>query len=474
MWDAASSNNMVAEFGSENESGAEKNSAMNYDYLHGNQIKSHRNVEFGEDVFRRESLNSLVEQKKQQNMFERDPMKNHDSSIKSGNVISALEAIKSGRKGHVSNDGTSPVTIKRNNRMDSSLGRSRTSVSPVIDSKSIKQENEIDSRRVSLYGLARFEGASIERVPRAQSLIDHNLTYGSSPITSYFLTLGLPILCCLMFLVIIWRLFKYYTSIRDEIQNKKISKQRQEAQVVIDIPDKLDAGQAKIDSSTTNSKVFDNFKTSCQVIDRENKNYKLTIDQLSISMEQENTSKVSDEPSEWRMLPKKLIGGLMINKSKKNDQEKESQNDNDVATKEKGDSVKLGKIKYSVSYDFGRSILSIEIMEAASLPGLDLCGLSDPYVKIYFEPDKKYCEKTRVHKNTLNPIFNEKFEFNVSYSELTDKTLVLAVYDFDKFSKHDEIGQVIIPINSIDLAQTHEEWRDLTRISSISDSETVS
>jgi len=34
----------------------------------------------------------------------------------------------------------------------------------------------------------------------------------------------------------------------------------------------------------------------------------------------------------------------------------------------------------------------------------------------------------------------------------------------DRFSKHDQIGEVKIPLNQIDLAQTIEEWRDLTSV----------
>lgn len=34
----------------------------------------------------------------------------------------------------------------------------------------------------------------------------------------------------------------------------------------------------------------------------------------------------------------------------------------------------------------------------------------------------------------------------------------------DRFSKHDQIGEVRIPLNTIDLAQTIEEWRNLTKV----------
>lgn len=60
----------------------------------------------------------------------------------------------------------------------------------------------------------------------------------------------------------------------------------------------------------------------------------------------------------------------------------------------------------------------------------------------------------------------------VPYAEMGSKTLVFAVYDFDRFSKHDQIGQVKVPLNSVDLGRVVEEWRDLT--SPESESEKVS
>ena len=47
------------------------------------------------------------------------------------------------------------------------------------------------------------------------------------------------------------------------------------------------------------------------------------------------------------------------------------------------------------------------------------------------------------------------------YPELGGKTLVMAIYDFDRFSKHDIIGEVKVPMNTVDLGQPIEEWRDL-------------
>ncbi|UXI16132.1 hypothetical protein NH340_JMT02075 [Sarcoptes scabiei] len=137
---------------------------------------------------------------------------------------------------------------------------------------------------------------------------------------------------------------------------------------------------------------------------------------------------------------------------------------NEAGKEETKEEQKLGRLQFKIDYDFNQSNLAITVLQAEDLPGLDLSGTSDPYVKVYLLPDKKKKFETKVHRKTLNPVFNETFTFKVPYAEITTKTLVFAVYDFDRFSKHDQIGEVKIPLNQIDLAQTIEEWRDLTSV----------
>lgn len=115
---------------------------------------------------------------------------------------------------------------------------------------------------------------------------------------------------------------------------------------------------------------------------------------------------------------------------------------------------------------------------------MDVGGSSDPYVKLYLLPDKKKKFETKVHRKTLEPTFNETFTFKVKlsknvhqikeicfnsfyvqvpYAEMGGRTLVMTVYDFDRFSKHDAIGAVKIPMSSVDFSQSLQEWRDLQK-----------
>ena len=67
-----------------------------------------------------------------------------------------------------------------------------------------------------------------------------------------------------------------------------------------------------------------------------------------------------------------------------------------------------------MEYDFSAGILTVHITKAEELPAMDIGGLSDPYVKLYLLPERKRKYETKVHRKTLNPIFNESFKFEVS------------------------------------------------------------
>ncbi len=59
--------------------------------------------------------------------------------------------------------------------------------------------------------------------------------------------------------------------------------------------------------------------------------------------------------------------------------------------------------------------LTVGIIQGRDLPAMDMCGTSDPYVKLYLLPNKKKKCETKVHRKTLNPVFNENFVFKVRY-----------------------------------------------------------
>ncbi|XP_071792487.1 synaptotagmin-10-like [Asterias amurensis] len=109
------------------------------------------------------------------------------------------------------------------------------------------------------------------------------------------------------------------------------------------------------------------------------------------------------------------------------------------------DSDRCGKLYFSLQYDHPTESLNVHIDRATGLPAKDFSGTSDPYVKIHLFPaDRKKKYQTKVHRKNCDPDFDEKFTFTVPYNELQEKTLKFTVYDFDRFSRHDLIGEVMI------------------------------
>ncbi|XP_061563715.1 synaptotagmin Vb [Cololabis saira] len=121
----------------------------------------------------------------------------------------------------------------------------------------------------------------------------------------------------------------------------------------------------------------------------------------------------------------------------------------------------VGKLEFSLDYNFTDNQLIVGILQAQDLAAMDMGGTSDPYVKVFLLPDKKKKYETKVQRKNLCPVFNETFIFKIPYAELGGKILVLQVFDFDRFSKHDMIGEIKIPMNSIDLGQPMQQWKDL-------------
>ncbi|XP_007893548.1 synaptotagmin-1a isoform X3 [Callorhinchus milii] len=157
----------------------------------------------------------------------------------------------------------------------------------------------------------------------------------------------------------------------------------------------------------------------------------------------------------------KEMGKSMKDQAVKDDDDDAETGLTEEGKEEEKEVEKLGKIQFSLDYDFQNNQLVVGIIQAAELPALDIGGTSDPYVKVFLLPDKKKKYETKVHRKTLNPSFNETFIFKIPYAELGGKTLVMAVYDFDRFSKHDVIGEVKVPMNTVDFGHVTEEWRDL-------------
>ncbi|KAL6344888.1 hypothetical protein AAG906_006642 [Vitis piasezkii] len=100
-----------------------------------------------------------------------------------------------------------------------------------------------------------------------------------------------------------------------------------------------------------------------------------------------------------------------------------------------------------------RGVLSVTVISAENLPVVDLIGKADPYVELTMKKSNTK-HRTRVVNNSLNPIWNQTFDFVVE-DGLHDM-LILDVWDHDTFGK-DKIGRCIFTLTRVIL---EGEFRD--------------
>ncbi|CAG9766090.1 unnamed protein product [Ceutorhynchus assimilis] len=130
----------------------------------------------------------------------------------------------------------------------------------------------------------------------------------------------------------------------------------------------------------------------------------------------------------------------------------------------KSGGASLGRLHFRLSYDFDRSDFIVHLIEAHDLAGSDQGGFNDPYVRVFLIPEIDTRKRqTTIHRNEINPVFNEIFKFPVSHEELKSKSLLLQVFDYDRFSRNDIIGEVSMALTDYDCTNSIEIWGEITK-----------
>lgn len=124
-------------------------------------------------------------------------------------------------------------------------------------------------------------------------------------------------------------------------------------------------------------------------------------------------------------------------------------------------------IKIAINFDSNRNKLVVRIIQAHGLINTDKDNLSDPYARVVILPDKKKKSKrkTRVIKDTLQPMWEETFEYDVaSLSDARTKTLdVVVKNDKSLFSREKTfMGECLISLEAMfDLEFGNVDWYKL-------------
>ncbi|XP_017270706.1 extended synaptotagmin-1 [Kryptolebias marmoratus] len=128
-----------------------------------------------------------------------------------------------------------------------------------------------------------------------------------------------------------------------------------------------------------------------------------------------------------------------------------------------------GQVKLTIGYSAEESRLFITVHSCRALTACSKDG-ADPYVSFILLPDKKATTKRRTatKKRDLNPEFNERFDFEFSLEEATQKKLDLSVKHSVSFMSRERelIGKVQLDLDQIDLRTGVTKWHDLVAESS--------
>lgn len=134
----------------------------------------------------------------------------------------------------------------------------------------------------------------------------------------------------------------------------------------------------------------------------------------------------------------------------------------------KSESATMGQIQLTVRYSIQSSQLYVVIHHCRNLIPCDKDNLADPYVRIYIQPDHKSTSKrkTKPAKNTLNPTFDETFEWQLPVANLSSQSLDVAVKNdvslFASRKSRTDMGHVTIPLSAfVDPTKATTAWYDL-------------
>ncbi|NXU47982.1 ESYT3 protein, partial [Turnix velox] len=126
-----------------------------------------------------------------------------------------------------------------------------------------------------------------------------------------------------------------------------------------------------------------------------------------------------------------------------------------------GTEMPLGEIQLTVRYASVRQSLVVLVNGCRNLVPSSNRGV-DPYVRIYLLPDRRWAsrKKTSVKKKTLNPQYDEKFEFFESLEDVKKRTLDIAVKNSRPFMSQErkELGKVWIDLSQQDLIKGFAQW----------------
>lgn len=121
-----------------------------------------------------------------------------------------------------------------------------------------------------------------------------------------------------------------------------------------------------------------------------------------------------------------------------------------------------GTVHVSLEHNPETSLLTVNLVRAHNLQPRDVNDSANPYCRLTLLPSQRSSAQSRIHRNTVNPQFEEEFIFEVGAEEICETTLEISFYEYDQFSKDECVGHVRIPLQGLDLSRQVDLWRSIS------------
>ncbi|XP_072419208.1 protein piccolo isoform X3 [Chiloscyllium punctatum] len=123
-----------------------------------------------------------------------------------------------------------------------------------------------------------------------------------------------------------------------------------------------------------------------------------------------------------------------------------------------------GEIQLQMNYDKHIGNLIVHVLQARNLAPRDNNGYSDPFVKVYLLPGRGIENKRRTKhvQKSINPEWNQTVIYkSISMEQLKKKTLEVTIWDYDRLSSNDFLGEVLIDLSNTSHFDNTLRWYPL-------------
>lgn len=96
----------------------------------------------------------------------------------------------------------------------------------------------------------------------------------------------------------------------------------------------------------------------------------------------------------------------------------------------------------------------------------------DSFVKTRLLPSRLQTFTSKLQRRTLNPNYNEIYQFEIEYSKLTTQVLCFEVFRYDCVSRHSIFGEVIAPFKDLGFSGTGNVIKEISMSMNITEPDT--